>query len=427
MFTPNKPSRTVLLIVSVMFIRGILLMPVAAQEPVTIQVMLPENEISNEQIAAFEVKNPDIRIERLNAETFDIDLAVSTKNMPDVMRVGLTQLPSLVANNYLLDLTNYFEASSLIDPDDITNAGNYYRINGRYYGLPKDWSPDFTIWIYEPAFEAAGVPIPDPSAPLTYAELADIARELTIREDDTIVRPGMFIFYPLSTLTQILIQHNTSMFNSDYSELQLTSNPVAMEAVRFFYDMSMEGSLNLDNSSIQEAWGEGLPMVQFGYWYGGSIAQDSPLYGHLMMLPAPTWSHDLPRVDPTGGPVGMVISASSAHPDEAYRFFEWYIVGDAGRERTAHGWGAPPLVSMFDLLPRDTPTDQQRFSVLEDELQYSDWQLPIYPYFSTQPSFDDAWRQHIQRAAAGEIDFETFASDLQETVNLSILNDQLGS
>jgi multiple sugar transport system substrate-binding protein len=414
-----------LLTLSLLLTLGLSLFSISAQEPVTIRVMTQSNELTDDEIAAFEAENPDIHIERVELSEFSFDLSIQTGDLTDVIRVGADRMPGLIAKGDLLDLTGYFEASSIIQLEDITSAGNYFKFDGRYYGLPKDWSPDFSIWIYNVAFADAGIPIPDTSEPLTYVELADLARELTIRDGDTVIRPGLFIFYPLSTLTQILIQQDTSMFNEDYSELQLTDNPVAMETVRFFYDISMEGILNLDNASIQEAWGEGLPMVQWGYWYGGSIAEDNPLYGQMTMLPAPTWSHDLPRVNMTGGPVGLAVSANSAHPDEAYRFFEWYIAGTDGRQRAAHGWGAPPLVSMFDLLPQDTPFDQQRFLVLEDELQYSDWQAPVYPYLTTGRAFNEAWTQHIQRAVAGEIDFETFASDLQETVNLAILNEQL--
>lgn len=399
---------------------------VSAQEPVTIWVMTQDNELSDEDIAEFEAANPDIQIEFTNIDGFNFDLAVATGDMPDVVRVNSTQMFGLVAGGYLLDLTSYFESSSLIQINDIASAADYFRFNERYYGLPKDWSPDFTVWISNAAFEAAGIPIPDTNTPLTYAELADLADALTVRDGDTIVKPGLFIPNQIYTITQILIQHNTSMFNDDYTEMQLTQNPVAMEVTRFFYDMSLAGNLNLDYSMMGKAWEDGLPMIQWGYWYGGSIAQDSPLYGQLTMLPAPTWNHDLPRVDMTGGPVGLAISASSSHPDEAYRFFEWYIVGTKGQERTAGGWGAPPLKSMFDLLPQDTLFDQQRFNVLNEELQFSNWQLPNYPHTNTVNVFNEAWQLLIHQAVAGEIDFETFASNLQEIVNLSILSEQTG-
>jgi multiple sugar transport system substrate-binding protein len=389
--------------------------------------MTHPNELSEDAIAAFEAENPDIQIDFVDFSEFSYELAVSTGDIPDVMRVSTSEIPGLVAQGFLLDLGDYFGASGIINVEDIASAANYFRVEDAYYGLPKDWSPDFTIWVSNIAFEEAGIPIPDPDTPLTYAELGDIARELTIREGDTVVTPGLIIPNYLNMFTQILIQHETSMFNEDYSELQLTDNLVAMEIAHLFYDMSLEGIVNLDWQSIRDKpWNGELTMIQWGYWYGGAIAEDNLLYGELTLLSAPTWDHDLPRVDPTSGPVGLAISATSEHPDEAYRLFEWYIAGTEGRSRASQGWGAPPLLSMLDLLPQETAFDQQRLGVLEDELQYSDWQLPIYPYLTTGRAFNEAWMQHIQRAVAGEIDFETFASDLQETVNLAILNEQLG-
>jgi len=397
---------------------------VSAQEPVTIRVMTQVNELSPEQIASFEALNPDIKIELIDSDSISLDLAISTGDIPDVFRVS--HVRALVLEGRLLPLNDYFETSSIITFDDIADVANYFVVDGLYYSLPKDWSGDFSVWVSNAAFEEAGLPIPDASQPLTYAELADLARQLTVRDGDTVVMPGFFIPNYLFTFTHILVQHGTSMFNEDYTELQLTDNPVAMDVVRFFYDLSLEGLINLNWDQMGDAWGAGLPMVQWGYWYGGSIPSDNPLYGNLTMLPAPTWNHDLPRVNPSGGPVGLAISATTEHPDEAYRFFEWYIVGELGRERTAGGWGAPALKSMFELLPQDTPFNQQRYAVLVNDLPYSNYQLPNYPYTATNDAFNFAWMQHIQRAVAGEIDFETFATDLQETVNLAILNEQLG-
>jgi len=79
---------------------------------------------------------------------------------------------------------------------------------------------------------------------------------------------------------------------------------------------------------------------------------------------------------------------------------------------------------MFDLLPHDSAFDQQRLSVLKSELPYSDWVLPVYPYRSIPTTFNQSWASNIQRAIAGDIDFETFADALQDEVNLGILSEK---
>lgn len=421
----DKTMKRCSLVVALLLLSAALVLsPVFAQEPVTIRVMTQSLELSPEQIAAFEAANPDINVELIEIDQLVVDMSIASGDVPDLLRMYASTVPSYVQQGLLLDLTPYFEASSIITLDDIAPAADYYQINDRYYGLPKDWSLDFSLYIYTPTFETAGVPIPSTSEPLTYAELADIARQLREGGGDTMTSYALFIPRYERVITAIMLQYGTSLFSADFSEMRLTDNPRALEVIRFFYDLTLEGVMN-PNTGVP-AWGtDTMPIFQWGYWYGGAISDTNPMYGQLMMLPAPTWDRRLPRLNTTVGPVGMTIMAGSRHPDEAYRFFEWYIVGEEGRNRTRHGWGAPPLLSMFDLLPQDTDFNRQRYEVLVSELPYADWVLPVYPYQSIGVTFDESWEINMARALRGEIDFETFVSNLQEAVNLAILNEQL--
>lgn len=405
--------------------------PTAAQTPVTIRVYTQLNELSKDEIASFEKANPDIKIDFTDMSamaSFNQDLAISSGDLPDVMRVGPTTASEMVQSGNALDLTDYFKSSKIVKLDDIAAAANYYKFNDRYYGFPKDWSPDSSLFIDRAAFQSAGIPIPSTSDPLTYAELAQIARKLAVKENGKMTRYGLFVPSFLYNITTILIQRNSSLFNKDYSELQLTRNPVALEAVKYFYDLGIDGTLNPDSELVERFWSDKLPtaIVQFGYWYGGSVKPDNPNYANLMMLPAPTWDRSLPRVDATFGPTGLMISAKTKYPEQAYRFLEWYTVGEAGKVRAAHGWGAPPLKSMFDLLPRTTPLDKQRYDVLVSEMAYSDWKYPVYPHKSIEDTFNKSWQTNIKLAMQGKLDFNNFASNIEQDVNLAILNEQVG-
>jgi multiple sugar transport system substrate-binding protein len=81
------------------------------------------------------------------------------------MRVQAVTIPQYVARGVVLDLTPYFEASSVLQPDDLMPVNDYYRADddltigqGNQYGMVKDWSPDMTIWVNTALLEAAGVP-----------------------------------------------------------------------------------------------------------------------------------------------------------------------------------------------------------------------------------------------------------------------------
>lgn len=400
----------------------------ASQSPVTLQVVLLPSELTDEEIANFEAANPNIQIELVDWSTFSFDVAIALDEVPDIMRVQATDMQQLVQDGYVLDLTSYIETSDYIRIDDLVNAVNYYRFNDRYYGLPKDWSLDFSLYVYNPAFEAAGIPIPSTIEPLTYAELADLAEQLTLTDGEITRQYGFYSPYLERAITSIFTQRNISLFNSSFSEMHLTDNPEALEIIRYFYDMALNGSMYTQTSEGWNAMVSGqIAIFQYGYWFGGVITEEMPIYDQLTVLPAPTWDTELPRLNTTIGPTGIAISSTTQHPEAAYRFLEWYTVGEGAIERTKQGWGAPNLVSMFDQLPHETAFDQQRLDVLQSELLYSDWVLPTYPYQSIVTTFNESWEHNIELARAGEIDFNIFASNLQEAVNLAILNELLGS
>jgi multiple sugar transport system substrate-binding protein len=396
---------------------------------VTLRIVLLEGELVEEEIALFEAANPDIRIEHIDAREFSYDMAFLLEQLPDVIRVQASDIPMLVRDGKILDITSYMGGESLISLDDLTSAANYYKVDGRYYGLPKDWSPDFSLYVYTPAFTEMGIAIPDTTTPLTYEELFELAASLTKKDGDTVTQYGFYTYFLDSAINSILLQRGLSMFNEDFSAVQLTNHPEVLEVIRAFYDMALNGTM-YPYPMDGDGWGDWsisgkIAILQYGYWFGGSLSPEMPIYDNLIILPAPTWDTSLPRLNTTIGPIGISILSTSQHPEEAYRFFEWYIAGDAGQSRAKSGWGVPALQSLLPLLPQESAFDQQRFSVLTDELRYSDWVLPIYPYNSIRSTFNDSWTQNIQLAMAGEIDFDVFVSSLEDSINLAILSEQI--
>jgi multiple sugar transport system substrate-binding protein len=321
-----------------------------------------------------------------------------------------------------LDLTDFLNASNVIKVNDLFSVADYYKFDGRYYGLPKDWSPDLSLYVDRSAFQAAGIPLPSETEPLTYAELAKLARSLTLKTNGQVTRYGYFLPDYLSSITSVLLQRNTALFNKDFTKMHLTTNPIAMEVLRYFYDMGVDGTLNPNIDSEGDFWGDKMPsaIVQWGYWFGGSLDTTSQNYANLVMLPAPTWDPKLPRIDTSFGPTGLAINTNTKHPKEAYRLLEWYVAGDGSKTRTVQGQGVPILRSTFDLLPKTNAFDKQRYDVLTGELKSANWKFPIYP----NDTFNTSWSKNILLAAQGKIDFETFALNIEQDVNLALLNNR---
>lgn len=395
----------------------------APVKPVELVVMTTRRELTSEEVAAFHGDNPDIRIKVVENIPQLFELGVATGDIPDLFRVDAMQIPGLVNKGLLLDITDAMTKSKLIAFNDIHENANYFVVNGRYYGLPKDWSLDFSLYIYNQAFKEAGVPIPSTTEPMTYAELAQLAGKLTQRKGNKVVRPGFYTYSLERAITAILIQNGTRLFNNDSSEMQLTENPIAREVVRYFYDMGLDGRMPSAPESTDNflAFFDGkLAITQYGYWFGALVTKEKVIHNQVTMLPAPTWDRSLPRLNTSVGPVGLALSATTKHPEAAYRFFEWYIAGKGAEARTRAGWGVPTLLSMQDLLPQKTPFDRQRLDVLRSELPYADRKLPQINYRSVVNAFNRSWVANLKLARAGKIDFDEFISNLQEEVNLAI-------
>jgi multiple sugar transport system substrate-binding protein len=341
----------------------------------------------------------------------------------------------LVNKGLLLDTTDYIAKSKVLTFDDISEAcKDSVIVNGRYYGLPHDWAtPEFAaLYIYNTAFERAGIPIPSTTKPLTYAELGDIARKLSAQSG----RPAYYSFSLERVISAILSQRNTRLFNADGTQMQLTNNPQAMETLRYFYDLAMAGAIYPTPQDPHVAYSffdATLPIIQFGYWHGalvqpttkvyGDVTVKPTVYGKVTMLPPPVWDRNLPRTGSTAGGAKHVIAANTKHPAEAYRFIEWFVAGPPAIERTSAGWGLPTLRSYGKFLPRKTAFDRQRLAVTEETLKHPYSPLPAYPYLKTIPALNKSWVRNIELAKAGKMKFEQLASNIQQEVNLAILNE----
>lgn len=399
-------------------------------KPVELTVMTTRRELTDEEIAAFREDNPDIRIKVVENFPQLFELGIATGDMPDVFRVDARQIPDLVNKGLLMDITGAMAKSKRIAFDDIHSNANYYLVNGHYYGLPKDWSLDFSLYVYNQAFKEVGVPIPSTTEPMTYAELADLAGKLTKRKGGKVTRSGFFTYSPERAITAILTQRGGRLFSNDFSEILLTNNPMAREVVRYFYDMGLDGRMPITPDSTEDflSFFDGkLAITQYGYWMGALVTKDKVVHNQVTMLPAPTWDRSLPRLNTSVGPVGFAISANTKHPEAAYRFFEWYVAGKGAEARARTGWGVPALTSMQDLLPQKTPFDRQRLAVLRSELPYSNWKLPQINYPNIIVSFNRSWLVNMELAKAGVINFDQFLSNLQEEVGLAIQDEKRAS
>src|SRR4051812_28367767 len=152
--------------------------PAAGGASATLTLMMGEGEFSEDELKAFTDANPSIKIERVPADDAQLKTLLDAGTPPDLIRTDGFRLANLAQRGLLLDLTDYFNASALIKKDDLAPPSSYYQYQGGIYGMPKDWSPDYSLFVSSTAFEQAAVPLPSTAKPLTYPELRELARKL---------------------------------------------------------------------------------------------------------------------------------------------------------------------------------------------------------------------------------------------------------
>jgi multiple sugar transport system substrate-binding protein len=411
---------------------------VASGDASLVRIMIGRNEFSEDQQKQFEEANKDIKLEFVEVDMTTLFASAAAGNPPDIIRVQAPDVPQLIARNMLLDLTPYFTASSLLKLDDLAPANNYYKANspteigqGAIYGMVKDWSPDFTLFAYKKAFEEAGIAVPDPNKPLSYAELAELASKLTVREGDRTTRWGFS--YALEWVDRIMMnqlaEKGQKLYSDDFSTLNLSSNPDAVQTAQYFFDLAkanlVPNPLNPSPSWPGDDFTKGtVGLVQYGYWFS-AMAESDITKEQVVMLPGPTWSGT--RLDPTITATGLVLSSKSANPEAAWRVFEWYNGGQPALDRFASGWGVPSLVSKYNLVPTATPFQQQANTVLQEELKYASQPLQFNPYLSGN-TFATVWTKYLEGALRGETTFEQFVQQVEQEVNQAIIDgkDRIG-
>jgi len=242
--------------------------PAAGGAATTLTLMMGEGEFSNDQLKAFTDANPSIAVERIPADEAQLKTLLDAGTPPDLIRTDGFRLANLAQRGLLLDLTDYFNASALIKKDDLAPPSSYYQFQGGMYGMPKDWSPDYSLFVSSTAFEQADVPVPSTTKALTYPDLHELARKLTKRDGDKVTLMGYgYSFDTFVRIVQgILAQRGEKLYKPDFSAVVLKDNPAATEILQYFLRY-FEGKCYLEPTESQPQLGR----RRFSQRYSGDL------------------------------------------------------------------------------------------------------------------------------------------------------------
>jgi multiple sugar transport system substrate-binding protein len=389
-------------------------------------------ELTEDMETQFETDNPNITIDFLVADQTRFYAMYAAGSPPDLLRVQAPFIPQALARNMLYDLTPFFEASQSLRLDDLASANNYYKGNspleigaGPIYGMCKDFSPDFTIFTYQTAFDNNGLTVPDDTTPLTYAEVHDLAAQMNNIEGDRTLMFGYAYAdgWADRIWTNMAMELGKTIYTEGYNTMNIAADEDVKAIVKWYYDVASENlcanPLNPSPSWIGDDFDKGIvAMIQYGYWFG-AMAETDITRDLTKMLPGPTWSGV--RRDVTMTATGAIMSKVTEVPDAAWAVFEWFNAGEPALGRASSGWGVPALKSLYSMMPSETPYQQQVLTVLQGELAVMDTIAPIqFNPFLGETTAADIYITTLDRALRGEFDFDGMVAAIESEVNTAI-------
>jgi multiple sugar transport system substrate-binding protein len=388
-------------------------------------------------IKDFEDTHPNISIELLAVDAAKFQAMMAAGQPPDIWRTQAPLIPQWAKRGQLLNLDKYFNSSDLIHPANLTAANNYYRYkNGKIgigprYGMVKDWSPDETVWIRTDLFKKTGIHIPGPTDKWTYDDLWEIALKLKKKNKSLkwiLDVANAYAWIDRHVMVQ-LASIGKSLYPKDFSRINLTNNPAAMEAFHYSFRYSQHKfDLGPENPNPDGWSGPGfvsgkIAMTQYGYWFLGQISDSGGTApANSRLLTAPRWKKGK-HLNPTITATGWVISSRTKNPDAAWEVFEWYMGGKPARDRAGIGWGVPAQKSLFDRLPTKNAVQRNAKKTLLHELPSSSVVLQYNPYLvglADNTAVATAYLKYLSDAAKGKISFKSFMQKVEADTNRAI-------
>jgi multiple sugar transport system substrate-binding protein len=401
----------------------------APPQPSKVVMMVDTGEFSDEALNLFVQSSQFVsEVERLGTDSTRLRAMWAAGTPPDVWRASGADVPLYVTYNWPLDLTEFFNNSQLLKPDDMAPAVGYFQYKGGWYGMHKDFSPDMSLIINAAAFDEAGLPVPEEKRIHTYQDAAEWAAALTKQEGSRTVRIGLA--HPGwwdGDIQRILMEDGQSLFADDYSRASIKDNDRVVEVLSYFARLAKDNVMwNPLNPSPSWAGDDLLAgragFTTIGYWMHGSVVGAEELAAPVesfQLRPALSWGGKVAVNPPLGG-AGWFIARSTKAPQAAWELFEHYMGGPPAQERAGSGWGLPALKSLYPLVPQKTAVDKQWYDAVMWELQNT-IQEPrqINPFVATDVLIS-AWDANLELYLKSQISLEEAIASVDQEVNGAI-------
>lgn len=297
--------------------------------------------VMDEQMQLYRQSNPDINFE-INAVAGTnhqeaLLIMISAGTGPDIWFDANRTTGPLTRKGVTTDLEPFIEADPNFNEDDfIDNCWIAQTYDGKRWGLPWD-SGAMTMAYNKDHFDAAGIEYPDPKAWLTWDEIIEIARQLTVDLDGNTpndpnfdpARVKQYGFRPdLAHGRQTFIWANGAEIIAEDGTMPMDT-PEFIEAMNWLADLGLKEYVA--PSPAFQAAGEvslqagTVSMSHEGVWMLGRINAANVNWG-TFQVPYKTKQVSYGHYSP------LCVFSKTDYPQQSYDFISWACCSRDGQK-----------------------------------------------------------------------------------------------
>ncbi|MCF1595258.1 ABC transporter substrate-binding protein [Streptomyces muensis] len=285
-------------------------------------------EVNKELVEEWNATHPDVKVEYVQGSWDSVHDQLLTSfeggEAPDIIHDASDDLADFAYGGYLADLTDLLPQR--LKSDIPQHSWDTATFGGRIYGVPFLQEPRVLIanakWLKE-----AGVRIPTPERPWSWAEFREITDQLSGDGKYGVAWP---LKEPVSASLNLSLSAGGQLFHRD-ADGKVT---VRFEAADEVMPRTVHDQVNVDRSASPTTLGSGgsdtLPgffggryaMVPLGFSYRQQIVQQAPKGFDWQVLPAPAGADGLTQ---GVSPQTLSIAEDSPHQRQAAEFVDFLL------------------------------------------------------------------------------------------------------